>query len=939
MVMKVSNINPILFKGSSAVTKTTTEVADREQIKELGKVTPDYAVVLPQRYTKTGVAELQNGLKLHTYKLANGHKITIIPMENSPATVKNYVNVGSMNETDDIKGISHFLEHMAFNGTLGSEGYEKLNHGDSFNKIEKLGGWINASTNFAVTDYVNSSPLLEDSDLETQIRVIAAMTEDLALTDEMIEKEKGPVCSEIDMILDEPSVIVTDQTVKTLFNIKSSADELIGGSVEHIKKLNRQKVKEYYDKYYTPDNMNLVITGDVNPDEVIELVAKNFHSTKVRQGQIYEEKMIPLTSTVRKDFISNKAKSAEILLGFAGPKLNDTRGKVLLAVADEYLNSDEVGIHKELRKINATAGFGRDKVSTNPNTPMFLCLGADCSEENSEKALKIILTKLANVGKPSEKQLENIKERLLQDRQDILEYSSSVNNMVGQAILDNDLDYVQNYEKILSSITVDEVDEFIKKYINIDKAAITVMHPETTEADIVANYNSVNDISFKGNKRLPVNTDKVEEITLPNNYKVAIQETKSDNFALNILLDFDIKDKNINPAAIRVLDEIYGMGTSYMNEDEFIKYREDNNIGTYAVLDSQGLFLMGSSNNKNSEKAIALVNEVLNYPRIDQETFEKAISKIEDRLNRSQDYAYDLYTDYESKTNPLYITKRGITEGLKTLKLQDIQDLHDYIVNNSTGIAVFNTPEKKPEFKEDVLNTLNNFLPVKEFDYNIAQVYVANEKPVVLTKSKTASQADIMQTYKYERVDSVKEKALERIMNSILTSSKDIGLFNTLREKEHLAYSVYSEIVALGNSGELSCNILTTTDNKEIGEISYDNVQKSINGFHRQINALLNSEYSDDDLEKAKRGLKASLLEKEGTFNKLRAIETGMYKESGIEYQNELFKIIDTITRDDIQQFAQKVFANPPVYSIVASQDTLDANKEYFEKLEQGLIV
>ena len=140
------------------------------------------------------------------------------------------------------------------------------------------------------------------------------------------------------------------------------------------------------------------------------------------------------------------------------------------------------------------------------------------------------------------------------------------------------------------------------------------------------------------------------------------------------------------------------------------------------------------------------------------------------------------------------------------------------------------------------VNTLNNFLPVKEFDYNIPQVYVANEKPIVLTKSKSASQADIMQTYKYEREDSVKEKALERIMNSILTSSKDIGLFNTLREKEHLAYSVYSEIDCSGDSGELSCNILTTTDNKEIGEISYDNVQKSINGFHRQINALLNSE-------------------------------------------------------------------------------------------------
>ena len=164
--MKVSNINQIMFKSSVPVTKPTPDVVERKQINELKNITPDYAVIKPQKYSDTGVVELQNGLKLHTYKLANGHKITIIPVEGSSATVKNYVNVGSMNETDDIKGISHFLEHMAFNGTLGTEGYEKLNPGDSFNKIEKLGGWINASTNFAVTDYVNSSPLLEDSDFE-----------------------------------------------------------------------------------------------------------------------------------------------------------------------------------------------------------------------------------------------------------------------------------------------------------------------------------------------------------------------------------------------------------------------------------------------------------------------------------------------------------------------------------------------------------------------------------------------------------------------------------------------------------------------------------------------------------------------------------------------------------------------------------------------------
>ena len=67
MVMKVNNINPILFKSTSAVTKPTPEVSEQKQIKELGNITPDYSVVKPQKYNKTGIIELQNGLKLHTY--------------------------------------------------------------------------------------------------------------------------------------------------------------------------------------------------------------------------------------------------------------------------------------------------------------------------------------------------------------------------------------------------------------------------------------------------------------------------------------------------------------------------------------------------------------------------------------------------------------------------------------------------------------------------------------------------------------------------------------------------------------------------------------------------------------------------------------------------------------------------------------------------------
>ena len=171
MVIKVSGLNSNLcsnisidsvannnlkktpeFKGNitSANTMSTPPMLSSESYLQNIKT--------PQKYTKIATDKLQNGTEVHSYKLSNGYKVTIVPIEGSPSVVKTYVNVGSMNETPNIKGISHFLEHMAFNGTNGENGHIKLETGDSFKKIEQMGGWANATTNYAITAYVNSTP-------------------------------------------------------------------------------------------------------------------------------------------------------------------------------------------------------------------------------------------------------------------------------------------------------------------------------------------------------------------------------------------------------------------------------------------------------------------------------------------------------------------------------------------------------------------------------------------------------------------------------------------------------------------------------------------------------------------------------------------------------------------------------------------------------------
>ena len=928
-IKNTSNIYGIAFKAYKQASNPVSSNSEIFTNALSNNYNTDYNVKLPQSYKKTGVTKLKNGLELHSYVLGNGHKITIVPMEGSPATVKNYVNVGSMNETDDIKGISHFLEHMAFNGTTGENGYKKLVWGDSFRLIDKLGGWTNASTNYAITDYVNSTPMLEDKDIEEQIKILAAMTEDLALPENMIEKEKSPVCSEINMIMDRPETIALDQTVRSLFNIKSSADELVAGSTAHIQNLDRNKVKEYYDKYYTPDNMNLVITGDVNPDEIIKTVAKEFHSTKKSIGRKYEEKLIPIKETVRKDFISDKATDTNIIIGFEGPASNDSKSLIGMEILSEYLNTEDFGLSKELRDLNAFGSHSMEKISSNPYSPQLNMYTINSSEENSEKALNSLYKKLANLKSPDEQTINNLKKKLLMDYKDYMEYSETVNGLIGKSVLSGNIDYVTEYENILNRITKEDIDKLINKHFDVNRAAITLVHPNTTAKELESNFNN---LSFKGINRKPVETDKISETVLNNNYKLDFIDTKNDNISFNIKMKYDIP-KDINPAAFDVLDYIYATGIKEMSEADYNKFNQENNIDNYAAVTNEYLTLGGYSDYKNFELNLNKAIELFNNPRINDEEVEKAVYKLKDMIMRTQDTSAGLYYDYESQFNPRYVSKDKMLECLEKVTKEDVFKLLKYIKENSMGYIVMNSPEGDKEIKNKAIKILNTLDSVKPFEIKTDKVYKETEKPVLLTKERPVSQADISQTYKFKYTDNIKEQAVLRIMNTILSSSDSIGLFNSLRERDHLAYTVFSDFGISEDCGELSLNILTTTDNKETNEISYDNVQKSINGFNRQIALLLNSAYTDEDFESAKRALKANLLNQEGVSNKLNVVAKSMCKKEGIEYRNIMYNTIDSITREDVDNMAKEIFSKKPIYSIVASKDTLEANKDFLNSL------
>ena len=262
---------------------------------------------------------------------------------------------------------------------------------------------------------------------------------------------------------------------------------------------------------------------------------------------------------------------------------------------------------------------------------------------------------------------------------------------------------------------------------------------------------------------------------------------------------------------------------------------------------------------------------------------------------------------------------------------------------SSNGRSFFGIISSKPGI---VLNQQENenYLPValcgkvpcrikgkiKKFD---------NYEPIAQTKVLTdvhnKNQADIIEAFKFKNNGNLKDDMTVLLLNTILGGNSSSRLFNDLREQQKLAYSVRSRVNYYKNTGVLMLRIGTTTENKTTNEQSYDNVQKSIDGFNKHIQKIKSEKVNEKELENAKLYCKNMVLSaNEDVAGKTSSLESGLYDYYGLNKENLILEMIDKITVDDIYNAANNIFNSKPVYSINATQNTLDANKDYFARLE-----
>ena len=925
-----ANVN----SAASSISANQYETEKEMHIERLPHVTPDYNVKTPMAYRYIEDIKLNDNITAKVYKLANGQNV-VIAQKDGPTIIKTYVNTGSFNEPDNVRGISHYIEHNLFNGS------EDLGDKVFFDEVNKMGADTNASTSFSVTDYFISSNLLEDTDLENSIKLHAGMLQSPKFLLDKLEKEKDIVNSEINMYMAEDESLGSSQTVKNLYNIKSSSIDLVAGSTDNITALTRDDVVKYFNDNYYPANMTTVITGEAEPDDTMRLVSKYFTSNKTPQDPRHFEEMKPIEKTIRQDIISQKSEGrACVFLGFAGPENRNSKDKLLLQALFKIAGGLSNSRFSDLeRKYGSGVNISPERLGSRPQDRNIIMVETKIPDEKVESFLKELYAIIAGLSQnpPAQEELTAAKNQMKKEHNQMLEISGALNYQIGRAFLNNDIDTLTNFDDMVNAVTSQDIAAIAKKYLDLNKAALTVVHPNTvTEEEIKSNYAKLSSISFTGtNKKVPIDVNNVSKYRMGNNFEVILNDINTQNVSFKFILEE--KDWTPKKAAVsEILSEMLSTsGTKDRTIEECLKTEDILGLDTGIRATQYGITQSANFPVENSQEVLTYLPDRVKNPDLSQKVFEESTARLRDYYSTCEVSAYDKYNASIYKGTPRVFTPKDKLASLDTITLDDIKAFYNDTFKNGMGHVVITAPfTKHPELKEEIFKSLNNYPAVQPADVSLPQVFIPIEKPEVYTEVNKKNQAKILQGYKFKNTGNIKDKICVELLNKILGDSTSSRLFSDLREKRHLAYAVYSNADYLDDIGVFTMGIGTTTENMETGEKTFDNIKKSIDGFNDNIKRITTQKVTTDELDNAKRNLKSMLLNSLETSTDKNSMIT--YADStpyGVDYINKSFEIIDTITPDDIYNTAWNIFSSNPVYSITATKDSIDANKDFLNSL------
>jgi zinc protease len=404
---------------------------------------------------------LENGLLLiHQY-------IPAIPV----VTVDVWVRAGAAREPEPWSGMAHFLEHMIFKGT------HRLMPGAFDQIIESRGGVTNAATSHDYAHYFISTAAV---DLPATLPHLADLLLHAAIPDEEFDLERDVVLEEIRQSFDDPDGLGFQVLLSTLYAQHPYGRPVLGDA-DKLRERSPQEMRWFHQAHYQPENMTVVVVGDVTWEQTLDLVSEAFNSFPERADcpNPAQKTEPPLTGIRRQILELPRLGLARLMLGWIGPGVESLRHAYGLDLLSVLMASGRTSrLVKELREErhlvqDIVSGFSLQRDSSLFTITAWLDL------EHLDQVEAIIgdrLSELATVP-VSNPELSRYQRMLRNDYAFSSETASQLAGLYGYYSTIAQPELAVAYPQVISSYTPEELRYLAEQYLSPMRYAAVVLQP------------------------------------------------------------------------------------------------------------------------------------------------------------------------------------------------------------------------------------------------------------------------------------------------------------------------------------------------------------------------------------------------------------------------------------------------------------------------------
>lgn len=913
------------------------------------------------------------------YKLNNGLTVILSPTKKEPR-IQTYIATKAGGKTDpkDHTGLAHYLEHMLFKGTarFGSLDwekekplldeiealYERYNKAEDpqtrqaiYREIDSVSGLAakfaipneydklmsnmgaegtNAFTSYEQTVYIEDIPnTVIDKYLTVQAERFRAPVLRLFHTElETVYEEKN-------MSLDNDNRKAIEAIFSSLFPNNNYGKQTILGSVEHLRNPSLKAINEYYNTYYVPNNMGIIMSGDFEPAEMIRKIDQAFAYMQPKTIPAYQfDAEEPITKPIVREV---KGPNPELLLmGFRFPGAATEEAQMLNLMASILTNGSAGLIDLDLVKSQKLLGAGAFPYILKDYS-MLILQGNPSQGQSLDQVRELLLTTLAKLrdGDFSDDLITSIinNERKSQIMR-TASYKSRAEDLMNA--FTSEVNWVDElaYMERLAKITKKDVVAFANKFLNeqnyvavykrqgtdatVDKVAKPAITPITINRDAQSAFQGkINEIPEAPITPQWINYEKdLSKGVLDGQEILTVQNQENELFNLSYQFNVGGWDNKLLPLA---LGYFQFLGTANHSSEYFSTefYKLASSFRVSAGDEETTISVSGL--NENFVQTVRLIQQLLRECVADQVAFEAFKGRLKrSRLNAKNDKKNILaglqaYAKYGAK-NPFNYTLTDVE--LDQLRAEDLVSLlHDLAETEHT--ILYYGPWQIQQLTAALPPLKNNdraYRTVKRGERFIEKPTTANQ---VLLAHYDMKQVEIFWLRNTERYD-VEKAPIISLFNSYFGGGMGSIVFQTLREARALAYTTYAyygQPRKKENHGMVGAYIATQSDK----------LTEALEGMNDLLNTLPESPMA---LETARVSLQKSIAsDRIGNENKLNNYLMAKRLGNTTDIRKNIYERLPSLQYADLKAFHAEQLANKPYnYCVIGDEESL--NMEELQK-------